>query len=216
MGNYEYIISSLPFLTADYQYAQGSKGFADVLAEIRRDLGEKDLEALQFLLDGFDAKKLDADFYANALSRKEGFLREYFRFDLNLRNAKVRFLNRALGRSPELDVLSGKGTDEDEGLDIDLYRFRGGEFEEASKVEAVLADRDLLRREKGLDDIVWEKIDSLALFHNFDLTAVLAYVAKLHIVDRWLALDEETGRELFRKLVDEVRGTFKGVEYKEQ
>ena len=48
MGNYEYIISSLPFLTADYQYAQGSKGFADVLAEIRRDLGEKDLGGVPY------------------------------------------------------------------------------------------------------------------------------------------------------------------------
>ena len=214
MSNYEYIISSLPFLTADYQYAQG-QGFADVLEEIRRDLGEKDLEALQFLLDGFDEKKLDADFYAAALGRKEPFLREYFRFDLNLRNAKVRYLNSELGRDPEMDVLSGKGSEEDQGLDIDLYRFRGGEFEEASRVEAVLSLRDLLEREKGLDNIVWEKADSLALFHSFDLTAVLSYVTKLHIVDRWLALDEETGRELFRKLVDEVRGTFKGVDYKE-
>ena len=74
---------------------------------------------------------------------------------------------------------------------------------------------DLLKREKGLDNIVWEKIDNLTMFHYFDLTAVLGYVAKLHIVDRWLALDEENGRELFRKLVNEVRGTFKGVNYKE-
>ena len=59
-------------------------------------------------------------------------------------------------------------------------------------------------------------MDSLSTFHYFDLTAVLAYVAKLHIADRWLALDEARGRELFRKLVDEVRGTFKGVHYNEQ
>jgi len=67
-----------------------------------------------------------------------------------------------------------------------------------------------------LDDVTWEVIDSLGTFHYFDLTAVLAYVAKLHIVNRWLALDEEKGRELFRQLVQEVRGTFKGVEYTEK
>jgi hypothetical protein len=215
MGNYEYIISSLPFLTADYQYAEGT-GFKDVLAEIRRDLSESDQESLNFLLEGFNPAKLDANFYAAALARKEKFLREYFRFDLNIRNAKVRYLNRQLGRDQDLDVLTGQGGPEDTGLDIDGYRFRGGEFEEALKVDSVLSERDLMVREKGLDDIIWEKVDSLALFHYFDLTAVLAYVAKLHIVDRWLALDEETGRELFRKLVSEVRGTFKGVNYKEQ
>jgi hypothetical protein len=35
-------------------------------------------------------------------------------------------------------------------------------------------------------------------------------------VDRWLELDEERGREKFQKLVVEVRGTFKGVDYKEK
>jgi hypothetical protein len=214
MSNYEYIISSLPFLTTDYKYAEG-KGFADVLAEIRRDLSEKDQESLDFLLEGFNPQKLGVDFYVRALQRKEEFLREFFRFDLNLRNAKVRYLNRQLGRETEQDVLSGRGTEEDQDLDIDGYRFRGGDFEEALKVNAVLERRDLLEREKGLDDIIWEKADSLTLFHYFDLSAVLAYVTKLHIVDRWLALDEEKGRELFRKLVDEVRGTFKGVDYKE-
>ena len=40
-------------------------------------------------------------------------------------------------------------------------------------------------------------------------------VAKMMIIRRWLILDEETGRIMFKKLVDEVRGTFKGVEYNE-
>ena len=73
----------------------------------------------------------------------------------------------------------------------------------------------MIVREKGLDDLVWAKVDSLSTFHYFDLTAVLAYVVKLSVADRWLALDPQTGRERFRQLVREVRGTFKGVEYNE-
>ena len=215
MSNFEYIIASLPFLTADYRYADG-KGFGDVVEEIRENLSERDAAEMDFLLKGFDGDALDADFYAEALAKDNRFLREYFRFDLNLRNAKVRYLNRALGRDPEQDVMTGEGTEEDEGLDIDGYRFRGGEFDEAAKVEAVLEGSDLLTRERGLDDIVWEKADALSTFHYFDLTAILAYLAKLRIVDRWLALDEEAGRQLFKKLVDEVRGTFKGVKYEEK
>ena len=68
----------------------------------------------------------------------------------------------------------------------------------------------------ALDDILWKKVDDLATFHYFDLEAVLGYIAKLHIVNRWLALDETAGRERFHQLVEEVRGTFKGVEYTEQ
>ena len=215
MSNFEYIIASLPFLTADYKYADG-QGFGDVVAEIRENLSERDAAEMDFLLKGFDGDALDADFYAEALAKGNRFLREYFRFDLNLRNAKVRYLNRALHRDPEQDLMTGEGTEEDTGLDIDGYRFRGGEFDEAAKVEAVLEGKDLLTRERGLDDIVWEKVDALSTFHYFDLTAVLAYLAKLHIADRWLALDEEAGRALFKKLVDEVRGTFKGVKYEEK
>ena len=215
MSNFEYIISSLPFLTTDYKYEDG-QGFLTVLEEIKDNLGEKDKESLDFLLDGFDPKKLGADYYALALKSPIKFIREYFRFDLNLRNAKVRYLNHVLGRPEDQDVLTGKGKEDEEDLDIDGYRFTGGEFEEKLKVQAALESASLLDREKALDDVTWEKIDSLETFHYFDLTAVLAYVAKLHIVDRWLALDEEKGRELFHKLVMEVKGTFKGVNYTEK
>ena len=210
MSNFEYIISSLPFLTADYNYAQG-KDFQAVVDEIRADLGEKDAEALDFLLSGFREENLNADFYAKALRHGAAFIRAYFAFDLNLRNAKVRYLNRRLGRPDDQDVLTGEGTEYNG--DIDLMTFRPGEFEEASKVDFVLEQEDLLTREKGLDDITWQKVDALETFHYFDLTAVLAYVAKLHIVDRWLALDEQTGREMFQKLVKQVKSTFKGVKY---
>ena len=215
MSNFEYIISSLPYLTADYKYEQG-QGFYTVLEEIKENLGEKDTQTLDFLLDGFNPKKLDADFYDQALKFPLKFIREYFRFDLNLRNAKVSYLNQALGRPEDMDILTGKGEEDMEGLDIDGYRFRGGEFEEELKVKAALDSPSLLDRERNLDDITWEKISTLETFHYFDITAVLAYVAKLHIVDRWLALDEEKGRELFHKLVQEVKGTFKGVNYTEK
>ena len=214
MSNFEYIISSLPFLTADFKYAEGS-GFNSVLEEIRSNLSEKDNKVLDFLLKGFDPDQLNPDFYAEALSHQHRFIREYFRFDLNLRNAKVRFLNKELGRAAELDVITGEGTDEDENLDIDLYRFKGGEFEEQLAVQNALELGDLLSREKALDDVVWDKVNKLETFHYFDLTAVLAYVSKLHIVNRWLALDSERGRALFKQLVNEVRGTFKGVNYQE-
>lgn len=214
MSNFEYIISSLPFLTADFKYAEGS-GFNSVLEEIRSNLSEKDNKVLDFLLKGFDPDQLNADFYAQALSHPQRFIREYFRFDLNLRNAKVRFLNKELGRAAEMDVITGEGTDEDENLDIDLYRFKGGEFEEQLAVQNALELGDLLSREKALDDVVWDKVNKLETFHYFDLTAVLAYVSKLHIVNRWLALDSERGRALFKQLVNEVRGTFKGVNYQE-
>jgi hypothetical protein len=213
MSNFEYIISSLPYLTMDFKYA-GQAGFNSVISDIKRDLDEKDQGLVEFLLKGFSDKELNADFYAAALKHRNRFLREYFRFDLNLRNAKVRYLNAQLGREPDQDVMTGEDP-EAEDVDIDGFRFTGGEFEEAPKVDGILADKDLVSREKGLDDLLWDKIDGLSTFHYFDIEAVLAYIAKLHIVTRWLNLDEEVGRDVFRRLLKDVRGTYKGVKYTE-
>ncbi len=213
MSNFEYIISSLPYLTMDFKYA-GQAGFNSVISDIKRDLDEKDQGLVEFLLKGFSDKELNADFYAAALKHRNRFLREYFRFDLNLRNAKVRYLNAQLGREPDQDVMTGEDP-EAEDVDIDGFRFTGGEFEEALKVDNILAEKDLVSREKELDDLLWDKVDSLSTFHYFDIEAVLAYIAKLHIVTRWLNLDEEVGRDVFRRLLKDVRGTYKGVKYSE-
>ena len=199
MGNFEYIIASLPVLTSDYRYAEG-KGFGSVLAEIRDSLSDKDNGRVDFLLKGFEADALDEGFYNRALRERNDFLREYFRFDLNLRNAKVRFLNKALGRAPEQDLVLVKDA---------------GEFEEAAKAAAAFALEDLMAREKALDDLTWTKIDTLTTFHYFDINAVLGYIARLHIVDRWLSLDEAEGRRRFALLVKEVKGTYEGVKFEE-
>ncbi len=200
MGNFEYIISSLPFLTADFKYAEG-QGFGQVMEEIRENLSPKDAAIFDRLLKGFEDSELTPEFYADAETSAQPFIRAYFDFDRNVRNAKARYLNRQLGRPEEEDVV--KLHEEEE------------EFPQLNAVENALAQSDLLSREKALDDIAWAWLDEYGIFHYFDLTAVLAYVAKLHIVNRWLALDEEKGRDLFKKLVEEVRGSFKGVEYNE-
>ena len=198
MGNFEYIISSLPFLTADFKYAEG-QGFGQVMEEIRESLSEKDAQALDFLLKGFQDSELTPEFYAEAEQQSLPFLRDYFDFDRNVRNRKVRYLNKQLGRPEEEDLVR--------------LREEEPEFEQEATVDSALGEVDLISREKALDDIAWAWLDEYAMFHYFDLTAVLAYVAKLHIVNRWLALDEKKGRELFKKLVEEVKGTFNGVKF---
>ena len=82
-------------------------------------------------------------------------------------------------------------------------------------VRSVLEGTDLLMREMDLDKLMWKKIDELNLFNYFNVNVLLGYIAKLKIIDRWLSLDEQTGREMFRKLVDEIRGTFKGIDFNE-
>lgn len=196
MRNYEYILASVPVIKSD---TRSGLDFESVLAEIRENLDGSDLEMFETLADGFTGEKLDRDFYLKALKSPNPFIRSYFSFDLDVRNAKVEFINKSLGRPEGTDILV---------LDEDSERF----FEDRDRVDEILARKDLIERERGLDDLMWEKIDSMTGLEVFTLEAILAYTAKLQIVTRWLKLDPDTGKELFEKLVNEIRNNKKPIE----
>ena len=206
MKNYEYIVASLPDISTGWKF--GEKGPEDYIEEIVSLCSEKDRKLIEFLLSGYLEENLNAGFYGEALTHKDAFIREYFRFDLNVRNAKVKYLNKALGREADKDVLTFPEDTAQPILDAIAE-----EFEEAAALETILNTGDILSRERGIDDLMWEKINSLTIFNYFDIDAILGFITKLNIVARWYKLDEQTGREMFKKLVDEVRGTFNGVEY---
>ena len=199
MNNYHYIVAGLPVLSHDWN--PGEHTPESIRAEILEQCSEKDRKTIGMLEKGFVDENLTEDFYRQALASRNRFVRDYFRFDLNVRNAKVRYLNEALGRDPKKDVIV---LGEDDSRD---------EFEEVSKLDAVLHGKDILERVRGIDDLLWYKLDEMTTYDYFDIEAILGFLAKLHIVERWYILDEKTGREMFRKLVDEVRGTFKGVRF---
>ena len=199
MDNYEYHIAGLPVLSSDWA-ENGQLPVDELTEEIRNLCSEKDNALIDSLLAGFSEENLNEGFYKGMLESHNSFLRDYFTFDLNLRNCKVRYLNSRLERP--------------EGTDIFLEPSE--DFEEKDAVDKVLNGDDLLAREHGLDSITWDKVSELTTFDYFNINAVLGFLAKLNIINRWLKLDERTGRELFKKLVDEIRGTFKGVEFNEQ
>ena len=209
MNNYVYIIAGLPDFTPDWR--QGEKSLDEYFEQVRELLSAKDNEVVDFIMRGFDKDQIRLDFYKEALAYRLGFIRKFFQFDLNVRNQKVRYLNHALGRAPEKDVLSMRDPEaEDTGLEPEEP-----EFKEAAALQSILEGNDILSRERGIDDLYWDKIDELTLFDYLNFDKILGVVAKMMIIRRWLILDEETGRAMFKKLVDEVRGTFKGVEYNE-
>lgn len=194
MNNYEYIIASLPVLQAGYRGPLDTEG---LLEEIREQLSATDAASLQLVLDGWNTSELNEEFYASAAKSRSAFIREYFLYDRQLRNAKVAWLNKSLGRPEGQDIMPAPGadtTDED--------------FEDQARAAEVLAGSDILERERGLDNLLWERIDSLTIMHVFDLDVILGFAAKLQIINRWLKLDETTGRELFARLVSDMKSQY--------
>lgn len=196
MANYEYIIASLPSISKDWKFGE-DKTLDTYIQWIKSQLSAKDVKTVDTLLDGYKEENLNKGFYEAALKDDNRFIREYFSFDLGLRNLKARFLNEAFERPANQDTIN----------------LETGEFKEAARVSETLAGENILAREKGLDAIVWEKISELTTFNYFDLDALLGIIAKMRLIERWRALDEETGREMFQQLIKETTATFGGVSY---
>lgn len=192
MNNYEYIIAGLPLVSSDDRSCPPAE---EVLEEIRSQLSESDNALLSKLLRGYDPDSLTADFYSAMLREHNSFLRGFFRFDLCLRNVKTDWLNSALGRPEGSDC-------------VRLPEMEDYDFDSRSAAEEVLSGTDIIKRERGLDDLLWAEIDRLTEMEVFSINVILAFVAKLKIVDRWSRLDPETGAAYFRTLVREIRQTY--------
>ena len=189
MDNYVYIVAGLPELTSGFENA--GFDYAAVKESIMELLSEKDQQLVELMEEGFDENSLGADFYAKAAESKNRFIREYFDFDGRLRNMKVNYLAKRLGKN---------------GEDF-MVELPEADFDEEKQIQDILADADFVQREQKMDELKWEKASDIARMDYFNMNAILAFVVKAKTVQRWAELDAEKGEEMFQKLVKEIRGT---------
>ena len=189
MDNYVYIVAGLPELTSGFENA--GFDYAAVKESIMELLSEKDQQLVGLMEDGFDENSLGAEFYAKAAESKNRFIREYFDFDGRLRNMKVNYLAKRLGKES----------------DPYLVNLEEADFEEETQIREILNDADFVQREQKMDGLKWEKASDIARMDYFNMNAILAFLVKAKTVQRWAELDPMKGKEMFHKLVKEIRGT---------
>ncbi|MFA7033838.1 MAG: DUF2764 family protein [Bacteroidales bacterium] len=185
MDNYPYIIAGLPDLLLDHD--SHPYNFKEIRQQIVESCSAKDRRLIDWFEFGLQQEGLSPHFYREALKHNNLFIRSYFAYDKNLKMAKAAYVDK---------------------------RPFSGEFEEYSRLKSVFTMTNIFEREKKLDDVTWDKINEIVTYELFNINVILAFLAKAHIVERWNALDQDRGKELFNRLVQEVKGTFKGVEYK--
>jgi len=195
MDNYQYIIVGLPLLSPDFTAKQFS--YKDMYESIYAALSEKDRRAVRWLEHLHDSDTLCNHIYRGAAKCPNRFIREWYEFDRKVRNAQVDYLSKKEGHDGSA-YLEG-------GLDTS--------FEEYPALCRIFGMDNLIERERALDKLRWEKVNSLTTFHYFDIDVILGFLLKAMIVSRWDRLDKEKGAEMFETLVNEVRGTFKGVKF---
>ena len=198
MGNYHYIIAGLPELVLNGD----NKAFSyDAVREsIYNSSTEKDRRFIEWFDFGTDEENLNAHFYRAAMNCKNRFIRLYFALDLEIRNRKVDYVASKMERNADsYKVCPAKN------VDLNLSE------EQLARPQAIFANKNILEKEQQLDSFKWDYISGLNGYGEFNMDVILAFLAKGKLIDRWNKLDAKAGEEMFRKLVDEVRGTFKGI-----
>lgn len=207
MKNYPYVIAGLPDLIPDFE--KSSYDIDAILRQVSENMPARDKRYLDWLLFGLEGKNLTAHFYRGVFKSRNRFLREYFRFDLDLRNIQVAYVAR-LNLADASDYLIGDGPLVDALLTGRASDFGAGEFfEDSSKLFSILGGSNILDREQNIDLMRWKKASDITTFNYFDIDYLLCFITKLMIIRRWDSLDKKVGAELFSKLVDEVRSTYK-------
>lgn len=155
-------------------------------------------------------------FYDEMKQHKNKFISEWFSFDQGLRNVLAGLNCRKIPSDTEekgspfslqsviighddVTELIHKSTAQDFSL--------GPVFPWAEKILS-LPDGNLTEHEKAIDDLRWNVLDELTTFTYFRIETVLAFCIKLDIVERWLRLDPETGKERLEKLTEELVSGF--------
>ncbi|MDR2382699.1 MAG: DUF2764 domain-containing protein [Prevotellaceae bacterium] len=149
-------------------------------------------------------KYLLEHYYAQMENSDNRFITKWFKFDREVKNIQAAYLCKQLGTS--MDDYLVKKDDITEFLlkntssDFGLLRER----DYMPELFQALETQDVFDRENKLDMLRWKQIDEINVMEYFSVDVALGTLQKAYIADRWLALDNENGKKLFRKLIDDL------------
>ncbi len=142
-------------------------------------------------------------FYSKMINHDNNFIRRYFSFDLELRNVLACLNKRKFNLSH--DILMRVG---DNGVMDKLSSSTATDFGLSKELDYIpglldaFSKKDSVNIEKFTDQLRWEMIDQINSLAYFQIDVLLGYLIKLMLVERWIFLDEVTGKEGFQKVTE--------------
>lgn len=157
--------------------------------------------------------ELQSYYFQHVLQVNNKFLSQWFKFDMNVKNILTSINSRKYGYDVEKQLISVN-------TDNDVYEIllKGSakadlladEVPFANKIIQIAeSEMAIIDKEKAIDNIKWEFLDENTFFDYFSIEKILSFVIKLSIAERWLKLDNETGKALFERLINDMRMNYK-------
>jgi hypothetical protein len=198
---YEYLLAGLPELKAGADAPIALEKLDELLDEC---LSQSDKTMLDLLRVPMDEQTLE-----QGLQSPNRFIRAWFGFNQDMNNVLVAQICRKHGFDPKQQIV-GQGevaehlrthtTQKDFGLSEVM--------DEYQEILALAQIEDLMAREKAIDAIRFEWLQSRTEFDYFSAEMVFAYYLETVMLHRWSLLTVEEGERVFRELVADMK---KGV-----
>jgi hypothetical protein len=155
--------------------------------------------------------KLQSLFFDFVLQTKNIFLKKWFEFEMDIRNILTAFNCRKYNYNVEKQLIHTKQRNEvfenliKETIKLDSL---SDDVMYAEKILQIAeSDDNSSKKEKAIDMIKWEFLEEFTFFKYFNIEKILAFIIILNIVERWKKLDNKTGEEVFKKLIDDLQFT---------
>jgi hypothetical protein len=138
------------------------------------------------------------------LEQKNKFLREIFSTLRNIKNIFAIYNAREFGLDIENQMIGDyelteaakKTSAKDFGL--------ANELSHIDEIIGIHENKDIYEQEMSIDLLKWKYMNELNTFNYFTIERILAYVIEFMIVERWLSLDNEQSRQIFKKVLNEL------------
>jgi len=145
-------------------------------------------------------------YYEYAMQCKNDFVSSWFEFNLNANNVLVALAARKY--KMQIAPLVVGDTEVCRALKTSNARDFGlaSELDYFDQLLKISEADDLVDREKKLDQIRWKWMEDKTFFDYFSIERLYVFLLQLEIIERWISLDKEKGNQMFREIIDSLKG----------
>ena len=195
---YEFILAGLPELKAGADAPINLEKLDEFLDE---QLSASDKKLLDLVRVPIDEQTLEEGLKAN-----NRFVRDWFSFNRDMNNVLVAQICRKhgfdvrkqiVGEGEVAEQLRSNNNQKDFGLNEVM--------DDAQEFLALAQIDNLMAREKAMDALRFEWLETRTEFDFFSTEQVLAYYLKVLMLHRWSLLTIEEGEKVFRELVADMK-----------
>ncbi|MBN1996660.1 DUF2764 family protein [candidate division KSB1 bacterium] len=153
--------------------------------------------------------RLNEMFYDQALKLENAFLREWFEFELNLRNLLTAINCKKYNIDPANKIIGGKNfahqlltnKTRDFGLTAD-------EIENLDQINRIAESKNILDKELFLARFKLGWLEEKVFFYYFSVEKIMSFILRMQIVERLIKLDKNAGREMLKKIINDTKSNF--------